>query len=299
MTTVADLVDSGARRIAASASTSPRLDAELILAHVLDIDRTGVLAHPEAPVGETAAASYESAVTRRVAGEPIAYITGIREFYGLAFSIDRRSFVPRPETERLVELAADEIVRRLTRRPRGPGVPPLRVVDVGTGSGVVAISLAVTLRRRGMAGDVDIIATDISGEAVELAVENAVGHGVADRIRFIEADLLPPHASAGHDMVVSNLPYVSSGDVDRAGPGLAHEPRIAMDGGPDGTAVIERLVAVLPIGLAHGGTALLEIGGDQADLVSGIVRSHLPEATCAVETDLAGLPRIVRIERPA
>jgi release factor glutamine methyltransferase len=294
VTTVAELVASGAERIGASGSSSPRLDAELMLAHILHMDRTGVLAHPEAPVSDATAARFEAAVERRAAGEPIAYIVGMREFYGLAFSVDRRALVPRPETERLVELAADEIVRRLTASPRPPGAPPLRIVDVGTGSGAIAVALAVTLRRRGMSDDVAITATDVSAEAIEVAIENAVGHGVADRIVFYETDLLPPLAETPHDVVVSNLPYVSTAELERAA-GLAHEPRMALDGGQDGTAVIERLIAELPSGLAPGGTALLEIGADQASAVTDMVRRHLPDAPCAVESDLAGLPRIVRI----
>ena len=295
MTTVADLLARGSQRILTSGSPSSGLDAELLLAHVLDIDRTGVLAHPEAVVGESAVERYEAAVNRRVAGEPVAYIVGVREFYGLAFSVDRRALVPRPETERLVELTAAEIVRRLTSSPRPPGGAPLRVVDVGTGSGAVAVALAVTLRRRGMADEVAINATDVSAEALEVAVENAVGHGVADRISFWEADLLPPLAETRHDIVVSNLPYVATADLDRAGASLAHEPRQALDGGPGGIALIERLIAELPDALAPGGTALLEIGADQAVAVTELVSRILPGAPCTIESDLAGQPRVVRI----
>jgi release factor glutamine methyltransferase len=295
VSTVADLVERGARRVEAGGSTSPRLDAELLLAHVLDVDRTGVLANPLAIVGEGAEARFDLAIERRVAGEPVAYIIGVREFYGLAFTVDRRALVPRPETERLVELAADEIVRRLTVSPRPPGTSRLRIVDVGTGSGAVAVALAVTLRKRGMADEVEIAATDISAEAIEVAVENAVGHGVADRIEFWEADLLPPLAGTRYDIVVSNLPYVTTAELDGAGPALSHEPRQALDGGRDGTSVIERLVEELPGGLAPGGTALLEIGAGQAATITGLVTRILPRAPCAVEADLAGVPRVVRI----
>ncbi len=295
MTTVAALVTRGAQRIESGGSTSPRLDAELLLAHVLDIDRTGIVAHPEAPVGDSAEERFDAAVERRETGEPIAYIVGVREFYGLAFSVDPRALVPRPETERLVELAGDEIVRRLTSDPRPPGAPPLSVVDVGTGSGAVAIALAVTFRRRGMAGEVSITATDISADALQVAVENAVGHGVADRIMFYEADLLPPLAETRHDVIVANLPYVESDLLDGPDSTLRHEPRVALDGGPDGMAVIERLIAELPVGLATDGTALLEIGSDQADAVTRLITRLLPGATSTVETDMAGLPRVVRI----
>jgi release factor glutamine methyltransferase len=299
VTTVAQLLDSGAERIARSGSTSPRLDAELVLAHILEVDRTGIIAHPDAPVGESARDRFESAVERRLAGEPIAYIVGFREFYGLAFSVDRRALVPRPETELLVELATADIVRRLTAAPRPPGGPPLRIVDVGTGSGAIAVAIAATLRRRRMLGEVAIVATDVSAEAIEVALENAVGHGVADRIDFYETDLLPPLAGIRHDVIVANLPYVATGEVDAAGPTLASEPRVALDGGPDGTSVIARLIAELPTGLAAGGTALIEIGAGQAEAVEAMASSVLPAARLDVVGDLAGLARIVLIDVPA
>lgn len=299
MTTVAQLLDSGAERIARSGSASPRLDAELVLAHILEVDRTGIVGHSDATVGDSARARFESAIERRVAGEPVAYIVGFREFYGLAFSVDARALVPRPETELLVELATADIVRRLTAAPRPPGAPPLRVVDVGTGSGAIAIAIAVTLRRRRMIGELAIDATDVSAAAIEVALENAVGHGVADRIDFYEADLLPPLAGIRYDVIVANLPYVATGEVDAAGPALASEPRIALDGGPDGTAIIARLIAELPDGLAAGGTALLEVGAGQADGVVAMALAALPDALLGVEPDLAGLSRIVRVDLPA
>jgi release factor glutamine methyltransferase len=299
VTTVAQLLAGGAERIAGGGSSSPRLDAELLLAYILEIDRTGVIANPEAPVGESAEARFEAAVARRAAGEPVAYIVGFREFYGLAFAIDARALVPRPETELLVEHALADIVRRLTVAPRPPGGPPLRVVDVGTGSGAIAVAVAVTLRRRRMVDEVAITATDVSAEALQLAVENAVGHGVADRITFFEADLLPPLAGIGHDVVVSNLPYVATADLDAAGPALAHEPRVALDGGLDGTALIERLMDELVTGLGPGGSAFLEIGVGQETAVRDIVTRSLPEARVSIQPDLSGTPRILRIDAPA
>ena len=147
-----------------------------------------------------------------------------------------------------------------------------------------------------MTDEVTITATDVSGAALQLAVENAVGHGVADRITFFEVDLLPPLAGIGHDVIVSNLPYVATPDLEAAGPALAHEPRVALDGGPDGTAVIERLIGELATGLAPGGAAFLEIGAGQAEAVRAIAARALPEAEVAIEPDLAGTPRVVRID---
>jgi release factor glutamine methyltransferase len=297
VTTVSSLLDAATVRIRDSGSGSPRLDAELILGHVLGIDRVGIIAHPEAPVGDSAADRFEASVERRVAGEPVAYILGVREFYGLAFVVDERALVPRPETEILVDAALDRITRRLTGAPRPPGTLPLRVVDVGTGSGAIAVSLAVTLRRRGMAAEASIAASDISDDALAVAVENAVGHGVADRIDLFAADLLSPLVETAWDVVIANLPYVTSAALDQAGPMLAHEPRIALDGGADGLAVIGRLVAQLPVALAPGGIALLEIGEDQARGVVALVEGDLPGARCEVVPDLTGRARAVVIER--
>ena len=226
MATVEELIRVGVERLRASGSESPRLDAELLLARRVGLDRTRIVAYPEAPVGESAAAAYETDLARREMGEPIAYIRGIKEFHGLAFVADPRALIPRPETERLVELAEAEVVSRLLAGPRPPGTRPVRVVDIGTGSGAIAISLAVALRRRRMLDDVRIMATDLSPEALQLARENAVGHGVADRIEFIVADLLPFDGQL-LDVVAANLPYIASAVVDELPVAASFEPRAA------------------------------------------------------------------------
>lgn len=296
MATVEALLRDAVERFRASGSESPRLDAEVLLAGVLGIDRTGILAHPEAPVGEGAEARFGEAVARREAGEPVAYIRGVREFLGLAFVVDERALIPRPETERLVELGEIEIGGRLTGAPRPPGSPPIRVIDVGTGSGAIAVSLAVRLRRRRMIDEVDILAADDRDEALDLARENAVGHAVGDRIRFATADLVPA-IETPFDVIVANLPYIATAALEGLAVDLSFEPRHALDGGPDGLTTIARLVAMLPDVLARGGVALLEIGSDQAAGVAALA-AGLPGAwSCAVEKDLAGLPRVARIER--
>ena len=154
--------------------------------------RTAVVAHPEAPVGPDAARRYQADIERRATGEPVAYIRGLKEFYGLAFSVDPRALIPRPETERLVELAEAEVMRRLGLA--SPAAGPLRIVDVGTGSGAIAVALAASLRRRGAAEAIEMLATDVSADALDLARENAVSHAVADRVTFERADLLPDRA---------------------------------------------------------------------------------------------------------
>jgi release factor glutamine methyltransferase len=298
MTTVEELLRAGVERLRASGSESARLDAELLLARALGIDRTTIIAHPEAPVGPGAAAAYEAAVVRREAGEPVAYIRGFKEFHGLAFATDARALIPRPETERLVEIAEADVVRRLTGAPRAPGTPPLRIADVGTGSGTIAVALAVALRRRGMLDEVRIVATDLDPDALQLARENAVGHGVADRIEFVPADLLPA-VGEPFDLVAANLPYVASAAVDVLPVAASFEPRPALDGGPDGLDVIRALLDRLPRALRPDGSAVLEIGSDQAELLAAAVAERLPGWSCEVIPDLAGLPRVARLERPS
>jgi release factor glutamine methyltransferase len=296
--TVAELLIEGQACLRASGSESARLDAELLLGHVIGLERTQMIALPHAPVGDGPAAEYRALLARREAGEPVAYIRGLKEFRGLAFGVDSRALIPRPETERLVELAEGEVVRRLTADPRSSGVRRLEVVDVGTGSGAVIVALAVALRRLGMLDEVRLLATDVSGEAVGLARENAVAHAVGDRIDVAAADLLPG-ATGPFDVILANLPYVSTAamaDLPRA---TTFEPRLALDGGADGLAVIGRLIDRLPSDLAPGGVALLEIGGDQREGVTELVARRLPGWSCRIELDLGGLPRVARIEQPA
>jgi release factor glutamine methyltransferase len=299
MATVRELLDVGVARLREAGSESPRLDAELLLAFALDTDRTGVIAHTDAPVGDGPAARFEAALDRRAAGEPVAYIRGVKEFHGLAFGVDPRALIPRPETEKLVELAELEIVRRLIGAPRPAGSPPLGVVDVGVGSGAVAVTLAVLLRRRKMADEVEITATDTSEEALQLARENAVAHAVGDRITFTNADQLPGDDARRWDLVLANLPYVRTEAVPTLPKAASFEPIMALDGGPDGLRVIDQLLGLLPESLAEGGAALLEIGGDQAVEMRALVAERLPGWSCEVELDLGGLPRVAIIRRPA
>ena len=297
MATVEELLKAGVERLRASGSESPRLDAELLLGHAIGVDRTVIVAHPEAPVGADAAATFDADVGRRAKGEPVAYIRGFTEFFGLAVSTDSRALIPRPETERLVELATAEVMRRLTSSPRPAGSPPLRIADVGTGSGTIAISLAVACRRRQVYDEIAILATDSSADALQLARENAVGHGVADRIRFVEADLLPPVFGEPFDLILANLPYVRSDAVDDLPIAASFEPRAALEGGPDGLAVIGGLLTRLDEALAQGGQALVEIGADQGDAIAELIERELPGWSCSVELDLAGYPRVARIQR--
>ncbi|MEZ0239260.1 MAG: peptide chain release factor N(5)-glutamine methyltransferase [Chloroflexota bacterium] len=292
------LLREGTERLQAAGSETPRLDAELLLGHAVGAGRTAIVAHSEAPVGADAAARYRADLERRAAGEPVAYIRGLKEFCGLAFSVDPRALIPRPETERLVELADAEVMRRLGSRPAGD--TPLRIVDVGTGSGAIAVALAVTLRGSNALDAVEILATDTSPDALGLARENAVGHAVADRIAFAEADLLPAGdapTTPSFDLILANLPYVRHDAMAGLPRATSFEPAAALDGGDDGLEVIGRLVDRLPGVLAADGVALLEIGADQGEAIVELVAARLPGWSCEVAADLAGLPRVARIAR--
>jgi release factor glutamine methyltransferase len=284
--------------LAAAGSESPRLDAELLLGHVLGVGRETLLAAPESRVSPAQEATFDGLIERRASGEPVSYIRGLKEFYGLVLSVDGRALIPRPETETLVGRALDVISARLAGAPRSTDARPLLTWDVGTGSGAICVALAVECRRRGYGNDVAFRATDISADALALATENAVAHGVADAIAFARSDLADPADIPGADpadLLVANLPYIPSPVVPKLPVAASFEPRVALDGGPDGLALVRRLLAQLPMALATDGVALLEIGADQADAVSAAVATVLPGWSISVHDDLAGRPRVAEL----
>jgi release factor glutamine methyltransferase len=300
--TVGELLAGAVERLHVAGSESARLDAEVLLASAIGTGRTTLLAHPEAAVGTGALERFEEGLERRSRGEPVAYIRGIKEFFGLAFAADGRALIPRPETERLVEVGLAAVIARLTSLGRGREAVPVRVVDIGTGGGAIVISLAVELRRRkvDLATDVMLAATDASPDALDLARENAVGHAVGDVIEFVEADLLPavlPSGGTPLDVVLANLPYVRTDAMAGLPVAASFEPSAALDGGADGLGVIRRLLARLPDVLAETGVALLEIGADQGVAAPAAVEEVLAGWTWSIDTDLAGHPRVLRVAR--
>jgi release factor glutamine methyltransferase len=259
----------------------PRLVALVSLAATLGVDKAAVLAHPERPLTRAEARRYAAALERLCAREPLAYILGEREFYGRAFWVTPAVLVPRPETELLVDLALEYL--------RGPRPVAGWVTDVGTGSG----ALAVTLAAEGAAHAV--LATDRSPAALAVARANAQRHGVARRVAWLCADLLVG-VRGPLAVVVANLPYLPSALIDQLQPEVAaYEPRLALDGGPDGLTLVRRLVAQLPGRLAPGGLAVLELGADQTEAARAAAATALPGADLAVVPDQAGTPRALRI----
>ncbi|HEX2193613.1 MAG TPA: peptide chain release factor N(5)-glutamine methyltransferase [Candidatus Limnocylindria bacterium] len=290
-----DLVASAAARLREAGSPTARLDADVLVAHAFGRDRAWLLAHAREALEPEAAAALAGWVERRAAGEPIAYIRGFKEWLSIRVLTDRRALIPRPETELLAEAAIEEIAARLVR-----DTEPISAWEVATGSGAVALALALRFRTALALGRVRLAASDISAEAVELASENLAANGVAGLVALGCGDLLDPPVlppPLQPDVVVANLPYLTTEEALAGSGSLRHEPRAALDGGPDGLHLIRRLLARLPDRLAPGGVALLEVGAGQARAVRELVGT-LPMA-CAVTTlpDLAGVERVVRIER--
>jgi len=284
------LMGQAAARLTDAGSDTARLDAE----------RTWLHAHPDAALDEGAARDLDAWVERRAAGEPVAYIRGFKEWFGLRIATDPRALIPRPETELLAESAIAEIAARLVRDDH-----VVWVWDVATGGGAVALALALRFRAALTLGRLQLVASDLSPDALELASENLVAHGVAPLVTLQMSDLLGGEADGlgvsdqplRADLVTANLPYVTTAEVDAAPGSLAFEPRLALDGGADGLDVLRRLVVQLPERLAPGGVALLEVAARQAAAVRAEAeRLPIPVAVTQIP-DLAGIERVVRIAR--
>jgi len=234
---------------------SPRLNAEHLLAHVLGKkNRIELYLEFERPLGETERAPLRDLVRQRAEGRPLQHLLGTVEFLGHTFATDTRALIPRPETEQLVELVL-------------AGGEFERAVDVGTGSGVIALSLALKRPQAAVTG------CDISPEALALAAENAARHNLADRVVFAESDLLA-NISGPVDLIVANLPYISGADMEGLSREVRHDPVLALDGGADGLDVIRRLVSEAPRILSPGGILALEIGHDQSRRVCELLEAH-------------------------
>ena len=260
------------------------LETDVLVGHVLGMDRAGLYAHPTRPVTDEERGLLRDLVERRLAREPLPYILGRREFYALDFIVGPAVLVPRPETETLV----DEALRWAAGRARTAG--PLAVADVGTGSGCIAVSLAVMLPRA------VVYATDASREALALARRNAARHGVADRVHMVQTDLLGAIARP-LDLVVANLPYVPDADLPGLEPEVSrYEPPAALRGGPDGTTLLLRLLAETPARLAPDGALLMEFSPPQRAALERAVRGAWPHARVRVVRDLAGRDRVLAVE---
>jgi len=255
-----------------------RLDAEILLAHALGITRAQLHAHPQGQLSSAELANYRQLIERRARHEPVAYIVGHQEFYGLDLLVDSRVLIPRPETELLVEKAIETSQRQSV------------VTDVGTGSGAIAVSLAIHLPQ------VLVYATDASAGALEVAARNCRRHGVEDRVHLLQGHLLEPLPEPV-DLIAANLPYVSQAEWAQLPPEInCYEPREALDGGLDGLDHIRRLLARAGEYLRPQGAILLEIGATQGEAVITLARCHFPAARVEIARDYAGLDRVVMVK---
>ncbi len=259
----------------------PRLEAEILLAHALDVERIHLYLSPDKPLTVDERAKFKVFIQKRRAGTPLQHLIGEVTFFGLRFKVRRDALIPRGETEQLL----DRTLRLIARDQ------PARCLDLGTGSGVIAVCLARYLPRA------SVTAVDISAGALELARENATLNGVVDRVAFLESDWFA-NVSGSFDLIVSNPPYVETSAID----GLAaevreHEPRVALDGGADGIEQIRELVAGAGTHLERGGRLLLEIGHGQGERVQRLLtEAGLDDV--AIERDLSGLERFAVARRP-
>ncbi len=251
-----------------------RLESEVLLRHTLVINRTQLYLDLDKNINPEQKEAFFNLIDRRLNGEPSAYITGIKEFYGYEFNVNRRVLIPRPESELLVEKAL-EIAGNLKK--------PI-IADIGTGCGAIAVSIALKLPKA------KIYAIDISARALEVARYNCQKYDVADRITLLQGDLLKPLPEAA-DIIIANLPYVRQEDI----PPKSYEPTIALDGGETGSWQIERLLPMVAVKLRRGGNLLIEIGLGQAISIINIIGSLYPDSIVETLKDLAGIKRVIRV----
>ncbi len=293
----------GIARLSAASVPSAPLSAELLLMHALGRDRTWLYTHSDEAIDAAQCEKYFALIARRAAGEPTQYIIGKQEFWGLEFEVTPAVLIPRPETEHIIEVALDRLAAKRSA--------PLCIADVGTGSGCIAVALAKEFPRA------EIIASDLSAAALEIAKRNALRHEVASRIEFVEADLLSALFSESHvsrrsppgtrhffrhsqtlDLIVSNPPYVARNDEEALQREIReHEPHVALFGGETGVEIYGRLVEQAEALLAPGGYLIVEVGYGAADSVRAILDSRAAWKNIAVTNDLAGIPRVLAAQR--
>lgn len=276
------------RRLREVEIATAQLDAAVLLSSVLGVNKAWLYAHPGRQLSEEEISRYEDLVRRRMCHEPVAYLVGYKPFYGLDITVDNRVLIPRPETELLVERALAHLQRLVREGQRSVAA------DIGTGSGAIAIALAVN------APEVAVYATDVSPACIEVAEKNIWRYGVAEQVHLLPGhlmDCLPEPV----DVVVANLPYIATADLARLPAQVRdYEPVLALDGGEDGCDVLRSLVSSLASSqgrakLKPGAVVFLEIGADQGATMRSVVNQFLPGSGCNVLVDYAGLDRIVTI----
>lgn len=261
---------------------SARFEAELLLAQALGLSRAGLLARLGEPIEPALAARFAAMVARRAQREPVAYILGHKEFYGVDLVVDRRVMIPRPETELTVDLALAALKRVPHHTPN--------VADVGTGSGAIVLAMA------SRAEHAHFVATDISSDALSIARLNATRLNLQDRVDFVLGDLLSPIESEV-DIITANLPYIPRNRFEALPREIRHyEPHLALDGGLDGFEVIRRLLLQIPAHVSRAAAVFLEISEEQGTEAHRLASDRFPNAGVRVHRDLEGLDRVIEIQ---
>lgn len=257
---------------------NPGLEAQVILGHVLHQSRAALMAHPERELTSAQLAELDHLLSRRLSGEPLPYLLGRWEFFGLEFLVTPAVLIPRPETELLIEKALGWLNTHPDKR---------RAADVGVGSGAISAALLTRIP------DLRVTAVDVSFQALQVAKTNLAAHGVLPRCMLAQSDLLTA-CRGPFDLICANLPYIPSGTLSTLDV-VRSEPSLALDGGPDGLRLIERLLADASRLLAPDGLLLLEIEATQGESAPALARSYFPTAVVELHLDLAGLPRLVSV----
>jgi release factor glutamine methyltransferase len=287
--TIVQIINGWADRLKGHEIESPRLNAELMVARALGLTRERLYVELKREVDPKEQAMIESLMERRIQGEPLQYILGHQEFWSIHLKVDPRVLIPRPETELLIEQA-------LYLFSNGPSSGHPRILEIGTGSGAIAISLAIELE------DTFIVATDISGRALKLARENASRAGVQRRITFVLGDLFGPFGrrggKGGVDMILSNPPYVARSEMESLADEVkGHEPRVALDGGEDGLDFYRRIFGQAPSCLNDHGWLLLELGQGQGTAVLEMVRQCGAFREPELLRDFSGIERVIKAQK--
>jgi len=281
--TLAEAILEASNRLSAAGITNARLDAEVLLAHIIKKDRVWLITHRDEVLDDEQQRAFAEVIRRRTGREPLQHIIGSQEFWGLEFTVTPDVLIPRPETEHIIEAALAIVQDRNS---------PVRIIDLCTGSGCIAVSLAKELAAA------RIIATDASEKALAVARENSRRHGVAERIRFLQGDLFRPleelDLRGQVDILVSNPPYVLAGNLSTLQPEVRdYEPQMALIAGPEGTEIAIRIIRTAPEYLKQNGALIMEMGMGQSEALMRAVAATSAYAGPDILKDLAGINRVI------
>ena len=277
-----EIFNSAGETLMRTGSPDAQLEAEVLIRHVLRIDRATFFRDLEQPVTDCDMEHLDDLVNRRLNREPLNYITGLREFYGLDFEVSDSVLIPRQETELLV----DTVISLARSRPKCE----MKICDIGTGSGAIAVSVAVNLP------SAEVMAIDISQRALDIADANRRMHGVYNRVSLRRGNLLEP-VDWKPEIIVSNPPYIRRSDLSLLQPEIQYEPRVALDGGPDGLEVIRGLLRQSSDKVSTTGAILFEIDSSQKDSARMLSREYFPNSEISILDDLSGNSRAILIEK--